>query len=171
MKRVITASLILSTLFLGGCSSTDVSDVQAPQVYQVATRRWAPEPVYNRLRWARPPQVHPERAHPQVDSPLIMPVVHFSVKDETLKDVVLILGANSRYKTYCSPLIAGEKLTMDMLGTMEEIAVAIEDSKNIQVILDHEAEELRFEARGGEYRSAQIAEPAENNIIFSRLER
>lgn len=133
---------------LAACFAQPTPEPAPIRVYRYSTRQLPPEPVYNRIRWVRAPDVNPSRKLPKMSTAVIMPVIHYSVEKENLKNAALILASSTRYRCYVDSELETQELTMDMLGTIEEIAVAIEDSKNISVILDHDAQEIRFLPRG-----------------------
>jgi hypothetical protein len=83
----------------------------------------------------------------QISSKRISPVLHYKVQDVTLKEAALVLASTTRYRSYCSSLIADQRLTLDGLGTLDELADEIETLAGIQVVVDHEHKEVRFLAR------------------------
>lgn len=119
--------------------------------YSIATRQLPPDPAFSMTKWVRPPLMKPSREMPeQISSKRISPVVHYKVQDVTLKEAALVLASTTRYRSYCSSLIADQRLTLDGLGTLDELADEIETLAGIQVIVDHEHKEVRFLARGSE---------------------
>lgn len=112
--------------------------------YKIATRQLAPQPVYGGLKWVRPPEMTPSRKPENSNAGLAMPVINFNVQNKPLKEVILILAATARYRTYCSSKVATRKVTINTLGTMDEIASIIENIANINVVIDHQNKEVRF---------------------------
>jgi len=107
--------------------------------------------VYARTRWVRPPDNLPMRDRPgaaeepavQV-APRIRSVFHLSLKNSTLEETARVLAATSRYSSYTAPSIASEKISVDNLGTIDELARIIESKAHIQVVVDHQNKEVRF---------------------------
>ncbi|MCI5066187.1 hypothetical protein MRY87_10720 [bacterium] len=149
MKR-FSAPLHLSFLLilLGGCSSTHPVEVEK-KVYRVADRQLPPDLTYSRLRWVHLPETHPSRdlrsaglADPS--RPKLLPVVHFSLEDQPLCTAATVLAGLNRYSTYCSSLLREETITINTLGTFEELAREIEATAGVKVTIDHENREVRF---------------------------
>jgi len=61
-----------------------------------------------------------------------------------------VLAAISRYSSYTAPSIALEKISVDNLGTIDELAQIIGSKAHVQVIVDHPNKEVRFLATRGE---------------------
>ena len=139
--------MALAGLTAGGCSASKEPEWQPERkqrVFKIATRQLPPEPVYGALRWVRPPQVLPERKVEPQNAPLIMPVVQFEVNDKPLSEVALILAATAGYRSYCAGTIAGKKLSLVSLGTMDELAGEIEQQAGVKVVINHRYKEVRF---------------------------
>ena len=150
-----SARLLILIGFLPGllaCSGKEIPDaVKEKPTFTIATRQHAPEKPFSMTRWVRPPQVLPPRAAPvRASSSYISPVVHYKVKDISLKEAALVLAATTRYRSYCSSLIAEQRLTLDSLGTLDELAEEIETLTGIHVVIDHDNKEIRFLARDSE---------------------
>jgi len=143
-------SAALLTLAAAGCSSREGPQWEPEKKirsFKMATRQLPPEPVYNAVAWVRPPQVTPTRRYEASRAPVVMPIIEFSVDNAPLSEAALVLAATERYATYCSSKVSDQRLTLTMLGTMQEIADAIEDRTDIDVVVDHENREVRFLAR------------------------
>jgi len=140
--------LVLTLLICIGCSTRNKEPQWEPgrkqRVFTIATRQLPPQPVYGRTRWVRPPQVLPARKLEVPSAPLIMPIIEFEVKGRPLSEVALILAATAGYRSYCASSIASQKLSLTSLGTMEELALEIEELARIKVIIDHRQKEVRF---------------------------
>ena len=142
-STMILIGMILITLT--GCgSSKSKANLEAPKVYKIATRQHAPELVYNPVRWVRPPVITPSRKVAKTSAPLIVPVVHFTVKNEPLCEAALVLAAPSRYSTYCASHLKSHKISLNMIGTMDEVGDMIAHDAGIKVIVDHNGQEVRF---------------------------
>lgn len=150
-------TLLRSGLFalLAGSFCSCVYDADKPRwkperekkIFRVATRQLPPEPVYNRVRWVRPPQVNPVRRTSGKRSPLILPVVHYAVDQMPACEALLILAATSRYRTYCASHVESKSVTLDMLGTIDEISQELSSKFAINVVVDHQNQEVRFLAK------------------------
>jgi hypothetical protein len=148
MKSVFTILLLSVVPGLLACSSTEPTGVAKEKTFTIATRQLPPEKPYSMTRWVRPPQVLPPRTAPvRASSSYISPVVHYKVKDISLKEAALVLAATTRYRSYCSSLISDQRLTLDSLGTLDELAEEIETLAGIDVIIDHDNKEVKFLVR------------------------
>ncbi len=157
MTSLTACAMSMSVCFLVGCSSTPATK-KAPRVHSIAHRQLPPEPVYNRLRWVEPPEVMPKRERQYTDTrPLILPVFHLELQDSTLKEASLVLAGTARYHSYCSSLIADKKISVQSLGTIDELAELIASKANIRVIVDHTNKEVRFLAQ-------QVNQPQFSNV-------
>ncbi|MCB0328497.1 MAG: hypothetical protein KDD70_02505 [Bdellovibrionales bacterium] len=145
--RVLFASLsIAAPLLLGGCSSKEPIP-EKEIVYRVSDRQLPPEDTYNRLRWVHLPETHPVRNLELVkhrNRPKLLPVVHFTIEDGSICDAATMLAGLGRYSSYCSSLLKEKKISLNTLGTMEEIGLMIEEAHGISVVIDHENREVRF---------------------------
>jgi hypothetical protein len=86
----------------------------------------------------------PNRKVEASDADVIQQIVKLDIKDRPLSEVVLILAATARYRSYCSSKVAKRRLTISSLGTLSELAMQIEDAANITVVVDHANKEVRF---------------------------
>jgi hypothetical protein len=149
-NRLLTALLCSSfVFFLSGCAAHEEPKFKKPkdtEVHPIATRQLPLPPTYNPVRWVRPPEVLPSRANPNQPKPVpkVAQIMHFTVKDTTLKETSEILANAMGYRSYCSSLIADRTITLDMLGTLQEVATEIEKNFRIRVVLDHDNKSVRF---------------------------
>jgi len=145
----ISGALLLSVA-AAGCGPTlkEYEPHKEARAYRVAISQLPADPVYSRLRWARPPSmlpVNPAEESPG-QAPRITPVMHLEVKEMRLEDVARLLASSSRYGHYCASSIAEEKITLNRLGTIDELAREIELSARVRVVIDHEARQVSFTA-------------------------
>lgn len=136
-----------SILMLGACSSKNIRNDKDIRVNRIAYQQLAPEPVYNRLRWVHLPAVKPVRNLATVEgnvAPRIMPVVHLSLQNTRLNEAAQILGSTMRYHAYCASSIMDEVISIEMLGTVDELARVIETKANVKVLVDHNSRSIRF---------------------------
>jgi hypothetical protein len=117
---------------------------KSSQVFSVATRQLPPPPVYNRIRWVMPPEPLPVSGLPASNAPALRPIMHLELTNATLEETSKILAESARYRSYCSGLIADQRITINKLGTLDELAQAIAEQAGIQVVLDHHSREVRF---------------------------
>jgi hypothetical protein len=71
-------------------------------------------------------------------------VFHLSLKNATLEETARVLAATARYSSYAAPSIASERISVDNLGTIDELAAIIESKAHVQVFIDHQNKEVRF---------------------------
>lgn len=135
--------LLLITLCLV-CGCFEASKFDGDKAYLVATRQTAPEPVYNRVFMARPPEVMPAREVEFMNAPRVLPVIHLELKAVTLETVAQTLGGSARYRSYCAASIADKKFSIDALGTIDELADIISKKADVYVSVDHANREVRF---------------------------
>lgn len=147
MNGVRIGFLGLVGALLMGCSTTDVPQWQPPKetrTFSVASRQLAPEPTYSRLRWVRPPEVIPSERKAEAEVPAIVPVMQLEIKDASLEEVARLLASTAQYSSYCSSLVAKQKVTLNRLGTIDELGKEIEKIAQIRVIIDHGSRQIRF---------------------------
>lgn len=143
----ISALLATAAMLLSGCGPTAKEwqpEKDTQKVYSVAANQLAPEPVYNRQRWVYLPEPLPSRELPDSDAPEIRPVFHMQLKNTKLEEVARLLAATARYNSYCNSSIADKKISIDTLGTIDELAEAISTKANIHVTVDHNDKQVRF---------------------------
>jgi len=151
-KNIFKTSLFYS-LTLGAClvliaGCTPRSEVKKPVVYRIAHRQLPPEPVYSRLRLVHVPETMPlARANYSPDRPRILPVIHLELDEDTLEDAAAALAATARYSSYCASSIANQKVSLNQLGTIDELAGELAAAAGIRVVVDHENRQVRFFAQ------------------------
>jgi hypothetical protein len=67
-----------------------------------------------------------------------------NLKNATLEEASRSLAATAQYASYCSSLIAKQKISFNQLGTLDELAEAISRQAGIRVVVDHEGQAIRF---------------------------
>jgi hypothetical protein len=147
MRVSLRLFMLGCTLLLvgSGCSSSQPPAVSKdPQVYKIQTRKLPPDPVYNRVTWAHLPDSMPGISLPRSASAQIAPIITFDVNNAKLEDAARSLAATMQYASYCSSVIADQRLTLRRLGTIDELAEAISQQARISVSVDHEGRVLRF---------------------------
>lgn len=146
VKRGTAFAVAAALLCASGCGPAmkEWSPERKRVGYGMAYRKTAPEPVYNRLRWVHLPEVLPARATGEATAPMILPVVHLDLKNATLEEASRILASTARFNSYCSSSIADRKISLNKLGTLPELAAAIEATAGITVQVDFESSTVRF---------------------------
>ena len=125
-------------------------DKKEPKVFSMSTTQTAPQPVYSRLRWVHLPEPLPSRQMPESGAPQIYPVFHMQLKNTRLEDVARLLASTARYSSYCASTVADKKVTVNRLGTIDELAQYIQQDAGVRVVVDHENKQVRFMAGGGD---------------------
>jgi len=149
-SRAITI-LSLSVAGCAGVKEYEPNEKGKRTLFMPVVRSEAPEPVYARTRWVHPPDNLPSRDRPGAEeepavqtAPRLRSVFHLSLKNSTLEETARVLAETSRYSSYTAPSIAAEKVSVDNLGTIDELARIIESKAHIQVVVDHQNKEVRF---------------------------
>jgi hypothetical protein len=86
----------------------------------------------------------PQSADVSSDTPAIRPVYHLKLKGSTLEETGRVLAALARYSSYVAPSIAKNKVSVENLGTIDELARIIEREGKVTVVVDHENREVRL---------------------------
>lgn len=139
---IVLAAIVVAIVAFAGCSSKN-PDPASDRFYGPATRQVAPDPVYNPIRSVRPPQVTPTRQVKSAAGPVIEPVIHLTLQQTPICEAIQVLTAATRYRLYCSSLVAKQVVSIDALGTLGELASKIENQSKVVVVIDHENEEVR----------------------------
>lgn len=117
------------------------------RVSSVAFRQLPPEPVYNTVRWVHLPEPLPSRELPLSDAPQIRPVFHMQLKNVTLEEAAHLLAASVRYGSYCASSIAKKRVSINALGTTDELAAQIASQARVDIYVDHVNQQVRVLAR------------------------
>ena len=150
----------VALLCVSGCSSTEVVDTEIRP--PTAIKPYASEGVYNRLRLAHLPKPLPStkatKAKAQLRrAPIILPAVHLEMHEATLEETLEALSTTTSYHTYCSSKVAEKKISINTLGTIDELAEKISIAGGINVIVDHDTRSVSFFPNTDE--SAEVEEP------------
>jgi hypothetical protein len=148
LNHIAAGSLIAAIgLTLSACGPTvkEWSPDRQKVGYAQAYRQLPPQPVYNRLRWVYAPEVLPAReTSSESSAPTIMPVFHLDLKNATLEEAARTLAATTRFSSYCSSTIADRKISINRLGTVDELAGEIAGAAGITVQIDRQSQTVRF---------------------------
>ncbi|MBN8547978.1 MAG: hypothetical protein J0M12_01545 [Deltaproteobacteria bacterium] len=128
-----------------GCSSTtkEWKPDQEKKAFAPIYHQVPPQPVYNRLRYVNLPSTMPP-AEITTNAKEILPVFHLDLKNATMEEAARALAATARFDSYCSSLIAERRISINRLGTIDELADEIETSADITVQVDRENHTVRF---------------------------
>jgi hypothetical protein len=152
-----TVALSLLAIVCGACGAPkayEPLDGSKRTVFLSAVRTHGPEPVYSRTRWVLPPETLPARedtsGRASSEGPTLRPVFHLALKGTTLEETARVLAAMARYSSYTAPSIAKNKISVQNLGTIDELARIIERTAKVKVVVDHVNREVRFLAAHAE---------------------
>ncbi len=143
--KALCGALIIGAL--SNCSSTVKETPMAPKVYSVSFRQTAPQPTYNRLRWVYSPEVLPERTVKSSEGAVrdVKPVFHMNLKDVPLDEAALVLAGTSRYTSVCQTTQCSQKVSINTLGTIDELAKELTKKSGVQFFVDHSHREVRVD--------------------------
>lgn len=141
---VACMAVLLSTLSACGPALKDWAPERDKKAHAIAYRQTAPQPVYSRLRWVHLPETMPAREIPESEAPTIFPVFHLDLKNASLEEAARALAATTRYSSYCSSSLVDRKISMNRLGTLDELAHEIAATTGISVQVDHSMKTVRF---------------------------
>lgn len=152
--------VICASLLAAGCAKPkpyDPTGHNGRTLFLPSMRTVGPEPVYSRTRWGQPPEVLPNRERPgSADSdqakagPALRPIFQLSLKNVPLEEAARVLAATSRYSSYTAPAIASQRITIENLGTIDELGRLIAREAQIEVVIDHKDKQVRFLAPTGD---------------------
>ncbi|RME58976.1 MAG: hypothetical protein D6780_05850 [Candidatus Dadabacteria bacterium] len=145
MKRTVKLllSFVLIIPLFVSCSTSKPK--VKPLVFQAAKRQLPPEPVYNRLRESYLPETVPERDKKfSLKRKRILPVIHLKLRRATPYEACLVLAATARYRPFCSAYIGRKRITIDALGTIDELAEKLAKKTDLIIEVDHKLREVRF---------------------------
>lgn len=139
------AGICLLVLLFSSCSKKVVYEREI-ELYRPVTRREAPEPVYGRVTWAHLPKpVAPKSA---LDAPYLLPVVSFELVDSNLEEAIEALAQTMGYDRHYPKSVAQRKVSIKMVGTLEEVLTEIARQAKVTARFEHERKLVRvFEDR------------------------
>jgi hypothetical protein len=136
---------------ISACSPHTVPEpVEDLRLYDTKLRKLPPPPTYSKTRWVRPPEILPERDLPGRErkevrrAPSVRPIYSLSLEKVSLTEAARVLAATARYSSYTASSISKEKITIQSIGTIDELADQIAAIAGIHVVVDHEHKEVRF---------------------------
>ncbi len=140
VQKIIHVSIFTISILslLSGCTPR----YTGPE-YLTSPRQIAPQPVYNRVTIARPPEVLPSRSITFKNAPKVSPMLHLEVNDVSLENAARELGSLAHYRTYTAAAVADKNISIDGLGTIDELADMISKEADVYVSVDHGNHEIR----------------------------
>jgi hypothetical protein len=153
-QRIFTKHLTIAfalIALLSACSSGQYRPIERKKTRtdKIAFRQIPPEPTYNRLGWSATEEM-PSKEYARDDSqrPVVSPIIQFEAKQKTLDEIALMLGAASRYRTFVASSISKRRVSLQMLGTLDEISEALERQSGAKIVVDHVLREIRVLGSG-----------------------
>ena len=144
MKSSILTSILIIAVVLTGCSAKGPVKDEV-RLNKIHDKQLPSEKVYGRLKWVYAPSTLPdEPGLAAEEAPKINKIVHFTLKKGKLSEAATALASISNYSSYCSSEIADRPISLDMLGTIDEIAEAISQNAGISVVVDHSTKAVQF---------------------------
>jgi len=129
---------------LVGCSPKEQLNPQSAQpVYSIASRKFAPERVYNRMSWALLPGPL-SQANPAMSGARISQTEQVNLKHVTAETAANRLGKLFGYRVYCAASIANRRVSIKDHGDLDTLAEALAREAVIRVVVDHDNKELRL---------------------------
>lgn len=136
---------LLLMLLCSSCSKKEVYQRQLEE-YRPVTRREAPEPVYGRVTWAHLPK--PVAPKALSNAPYLLPVVSFDLVDSNLEEAIEALAQTMGYDRHYPKSVAKRKVSIKMVGTVEEVLTEIASQAKVTARFEHERKLVRvFEDR------------------------
>ena len=108
------------------------------------SRQLAPEPPYGTTRFERAPVVQPSDYPAAVAEERVLPMIHLSLKNVSMKQAAMQLASAADFHSYCASSIEDKRVTYSSLGNIDELAAGLAGAADIQVIVDHANREIRF---------------------------
>ena len=155
----MTIGIVAGSILLSACGPQMkewTPDKKTPAVYEISARQTPPQPVYKKLRWVNLPEPLPSREPLESGAPVIKPVFHMELKNATLEEAAAALASTARYGSYCASTVADRKITINSLGTTDELANEISGKASVHVVVDHGNRQIRILAGASEAGSGEV---------------
>lgn len=136
--------LLVGALFSLQACTISHQQQREPEAYRAASRQAAPDPVYRRLRWGHLPAVIPAKAESKSATPMMKPVMKFELTNVRLDRLAKLFAETAQYNSYCASAIADKRISLRMLGTLDEAAAEVEKKAAIDITIDHDTRSVRF---------------------------
>lgn len=142
-KGILISITLLS--FVGCGLPKDRSIKRETQLPPVASaRKFAPEPVYYRLKTSYLPSPIPSGEVFSANAVPMLPTKTFKVENETLKNAGIQLGNEFGYEVYCASPLVDTPISVNATGTLEDILQEISKDKGIITSVNHEDRMIQF---------------------------
>ena len=138
MKVEVGIKLALA-LVLGlsvACSSKEPVEIVIDEYYP-STRQLPPEPVYSRLAWSNLPEPVPSAYSKK--SPYLRPVMAFDLPRSNLEEALEALSQTIGYELSYPKKLRRKPVSLQVEGTVDEVAREIARQTNLDVHLNHGA--------------------------------
>ncbi|RIL05041.1 MAG: hypothetical protein DCC75_12055 [Proteobacteria bacterium] len=122
-------------------------DKKNPHVYAISFRQTPPPESYHRLRWVHLPEPLPAAYRRSTAQVRMTPVLGMELSNLTLEQAAKELADSVNYRSYVASSVAGRTLSLNSLGTVEELAHQLARATNTRVHVDHTTRSLRFLAQ------------------------
>lgn len=146
LRKIPTLSLGIIGIALAGCTNMLATQKVDRTTYFHPVRQVAPEPIYNRITMVRPPDTLPFMPigvrQPYVNRDVRN--VGIQADNVPLEEAAEMIASAMGYKHYCSSLIAKRRVSIKQNGTIEQLATDLSSKEKIEVVIDHDAREIRF---------------------------
>lgn len=153
LRMLVGISWLIVLEGIAGCGPTLKEwepDTKSTRIYTVAFRQLPPEPVYNRLRWVHLPEPLPPRELSASASPNLEPVFSVQLRNVTLEEAAKALAQAAHYDSFCLSSIAKQRVTLNSLGTLPELAEQLGEKAGVHVTIDPWSRQIRFLTRANE---------------------
>jgi len=139
-------AMSIMLLFIVGCvlpkDRTIKREAQLPPV--ASARKFAPEPVYYRLKTSYLPSPIPSNQVFSSNAVPMLPRKTFQVENTTLKNAGIQLGSKFGYEVYCASPLVDTLISVNITGTLEDILQEISKDKGIITSVNHENRMIQF---------------------------
>lgn len=159
------------TLILGVCSCSSKmpewsAENEKPRVFKVSFRQTAPDPVYNRARWVHLPEIIPQRGPDTALSPLYLPIVHLQFKNLRAEEAARLIAATAQYSSYCASSFAAQTVSINSLGTIDELAEELANQLGGKAMVDHRSRHVSIVSNLPEVLSPEAPRFAGSDAVF-----
>lgn len=149
LRRLFT--LILLSVLLQACYTSSPASKKAARQYKVALWQHPVEDAYGTLMVSRPPvplanKISTHRAIGK--APLLEREFLLEAKNTSLDNIAKMIERSTNYKTYCSSLIADQRLSFKRVGSIESHAQYINNNSNAEVVIDKDRLQIWFFEKG-----------------------
>jgi hypothetical protein len=109
-----------------------------------STRKFAPEPVYNRVGLAYLPAPLPKDKSIELSQTLILPKISLIARNNTIEEIGTALSDATEYRFNAPSHILNKKVYIAINGTIEEIAKVLAEKTGFTVEVNHDAKQFKI---------------------------